>query len=85
VTAPRRHLTAAPDGNHKSVPRTHPQRTQVRYLTVENIAAELRVSRMAVYRWVDVGDLPAVRIGRLIRVPEIAYEAFIRDHYQGLG
>ena len=36
------------------------------YLTYEEVAAELRVSRRTVERWVEAGSLPAVRFGRRI-------------------
>lgn len=51
------------------------------FLTVPEVAVRLRISRTAAYqlarRWLD-GDLtdgiPAVRIGRSIRVPAAAFE-----------
>ena len=43
-----------------------------RYLTVEEVAGLMRVSKMTVYRLVHAGELPAVRFGRSYRVPESA-------------
>jgi excisionase family DNA binding protein len=43
---------------------------------VPEIAADLRVSKMTVYRLVWDGELPAIRVGRSIRVPREAYAAF---------
>jgi excisionase family DNA binding protein len=40
-----------------------------RYLTVSEVAAALRVSNMTVYRLVSSGELPAVKIGRSLRLP----------------
>jgi len=38
------------------------------FLTITEVAAFLRVSTRSVRRWVETGDLPAVRIGRQYRV-----------------
>ncbi|ROR72351.1 helix-turn-helix domain-containing protein [Bogoriella caseilytica] len=53
-----------------------------RFLTVAEVAALMRVSKMTVYRMVHSGELPAVRMGRSFRVPEAAVEKLIAD---GLG
>lgn len=42
--------------------------TAKKYLTVPEIAAELRVSKMTVYRLVNDRELPSIRIGRSVRV-----------------
>jgi len=47
-------------------------------LTVDEVAKELRVSRMTAYRRVHDGSIPALRIGRNIRVTEKALDAYIR-------
>lgn len=39
-----------------------------RLLTVSEVAAELRVSRMTVYRWIHAGDLPGLRVGGQLRI-----------------
>ena len=44
----------------------------VKFLTVAEVAAIMRVSKMTVYRLVHAGELPAVRFGRSYRVPETA-------------
>ena len=46
--------------------------SDVRFLTVAEVAEMMRVSSMTVYRMVQRGDLPAVRFGRSYRVPESA-------------
>lgn len=50
---------------------------RVRYLTVAEVAEQMRVSRMTVYRLVHGGDLPAVRVGRSFRVPQDALDAYL--------
>ena len=41
--------------------------SDVRFLTVAEVATVMRVSKMTVYRLVHAGDLPAVRVGRSAR------------------
>lgn len=50
---------------------------EVRFLTVAEVAAAMRVSKMTVYRLVHAGDLPAVRVGRSFRVPEVAVHEYL--------
>lgn len=48
------------------------------YLTIAEVAAALRLSRMTVYRMVRAGTLVADRFGKSYRVPESAVEEYIR-------
>jgi excisionase family DNA binding protein len=59
--------------------------SDVRFLTVAEVAAAMRVSKMTVYRLVHSGELPAVRVGRSFRVPERAVHAYLRDSYFRTG
>lgn len=59
-------------------PRHEPQ-GRVRFLTVNEVADLMRVSRMTVYRLVHSGELPAVRVGRSFRVPQDALDAYLRS------
>ena len=54
---------------------------EVRFLTVAEVAAIMRVSKMTVYRLVHGGELPAVRVGRSFRVPEQADHDYLRDSF----
>ena len=54
---------------------------QVQFLTVAEVAAMMRVSKMTVYRLVHAGDLPAVRVGRSFRVPEQAVHDYLRTSF----
>jgi excisionase family DNA binding protein len=54
-------------------------RPAVSFLTVTEVAAIMRVSKMTVYRLVHAGELAAVRVGRSFRVPEPA----VRDYLAG--
>jgi excisionase family DNA binding protein len=51
--------------------------SDVRFLTVAEVAEMMRVSNMTVYRLVQSGKLPAVRFGRSYRIPESAVAAAI--------
>ena len=53
----------------------------IRFLTVAEVAAIMRVSKMTVYRLVHSGELPAVRVGRSFRVPEKAVDAYLHDDF----
>ena len=57
-------------------------------LTVREAAVLLRISKPTVYRWIDNGDLPAIRYGQpraegdtrrggAIRIPEAAVLAYL--------
>jgi excisionase family DNA binding protein len=58
---------------------------EVRFLTVAEVAAVMRVSKMTVYRMVHAGDLPAVRVGRSFRVPEKAVHDYLRAAFIEAG
>ena len=55
--------------------------SEVRFLTVAEVAALMRVSKMTVYRLVHGGDLTAVRVGRSFRVPEHAVHDYLREAF----
>ncbi len=62
---------------------TTPDRSlsEVRFLTVAEVASVMRVSKMTVYRLVHNGEMPAVRVGRSFRVPEQAVHEYLRGSY----
>lgn len=53
------------------------------FMTVAEVAAVMRVSKMTVYRLVHSGELPAVRVGRSFRVPEEAVNDYLEHSYHG--
>ena len=59
--------------------------SEVRFLTVSEVAAVMRVSKMTVYRLVHSGELPAIRVGRSFRVPEQAVHDYLRDAFIEAG
>ncbi len=59
--------------------------SEVRFLTVAEVATLMRVSKMTVYRLVHGGELTAVRVGRSFRVPEQAVHDYLRDAFIEAG
>ncbi|SDB80233.1 DNA binding domain-containing protein, excisionase family [Raineyella antarctica] len=51
--------------------------TQTRFVTVAEVAALMRVSRMSVYRLIHSGELEAVRFGRTFRIPQHAIDSYL--------
>jgi excisionase family DNA binding protein len=67
---------AQPMGGAPMAQRPAP-RQAVSFLTVAEVAAIMRVSKMTVYRLVHGGEMAAVRVGRSFRVPEPAVRAYL--------
>jgi excisionase family DNA binding protein len=57
----------------------------VKFLTVAEVAATMRVSKMTVYRMVHSGELAAVRVGRSFRVPEKAVHDYLEKAFIEAG
>jgi len=63
-------------------PQAENRLNEVRFLTVAEVAALMRVSKMTVYRLVHSGELAAVRVGRSFRVPEHAVNTYLREAFR---
>ena len=59
--------------------------TGTRFMTVGEVAAILRVSNMTVYRLINAGQLPAVRIGRSFRVREGELDHYLDERHTKAG
>ncbi|KRF16632.1 hypothetical protein ASG90_10195 [Nocardioides sp. Soil797] len=59
--------------------------SEVNFLTIAEVAAMMRVSKMTVYRLVHNGDLAAVRVGRSFRVTEKDVNEYIRRSFYDAG
>lgn len=59
------------------------QVADLNFMTVAEVAALMRVSKMTVYRLVHNEELPAVRVGRSFRVPQQAVHDYLSDSYHG--
>ncbi|MBX3285525.1 MAG: helix-turn-helix domain-containing protein [Actinobacteria bacterium] len=56
-----------------------------RFLTVAEVAAELRVSTMTVYRLIKSEQLPATRVGKSLRIRADDVERFLAGRYTEAG
>ncbi|HET9690867.1 MAG TPA: helix-turn-helix domain-containing protein [Acidimicrobiales bacterium] len=62
-----------------------PSESRVQYVTVNEVASQLRVSNMTVYRLVQSGELPAVRIGRSYRIRASDVDGYLARRYTEAG
>jgi excisionase family DNA binding protein len=62
-----------------------PELSEAKFLTVAEVAAMMRVSKMTVYRLVHNGELPAVRVGRSFRVVEGDVNEYLRKSFYSAG
>ena len=56
-----------------------------KFLTVAEVAAILRLSKMSVYRLIHSGQLEAVQFGRSFRVTEKALNTYLEQAYFSAG
>jgi len=59
--------------------------SEVKFLTVAEVAKMMRVSKMTVYRLVHGGELPAVRVGRSFRVSEEDVHEYLKSSFYRAG
>lgn len=59
--------------------------SEVKLMTVAEVAAVMRVSKMTVYRLVHSGELPAVRVGRSFRVSENDVNEYLKSSFFQTG
>jgi excisionase family DNA binding protein len=58
---------------------------RARFLTVAEVADQLRVSNMTVYRLIKAGRLAAVRVGKSYRVREDDVDRYLASTYTQAG
>lgn len=56
-----------------------------RYLTVAEVATDMRVSTMTVYRLIKSGELAAVRVGKSYRIRAADLDTFLDSRYVETG
>ncbi|WP_107774824.1 helix-turn-helix domain-containing protein [Nocardioides sediminis] len=66
-------------------PTSNGDMSDVVFLTIAEVAARMRVSKMTVYRLVHGGELPAVRVGRSFRVTEDDVNDYLRKSFYDAG
>jgi len=53
------------------------------FLTVAEVAELLRLNQQTVRNWIDAGTLPAVRVGRRVRIKRSDLNRIVESGYQG--
>lgn len=56
-----------------------------RFLTPAEVAEDLRVSSMTVYRLIKSGELRAARIGKSYRIREEDVDAYLQQRFSDAG
>jgi len=62
-----------------------PPTTVDQLLTVAEIAATLRMNQQTIRNWIEAGTLPAIRIGRRVRIRRADFNALVSAHPAGPG
>ncbi len=53
------------------------------YLTVAEVAETLKLNQQTVRNWIDQGSLPALRVGRRVRIKRSDFERILEQSYNG--
>jgi excisionase family DNA binding protein len=53
------------------------------FLTVAEIAELLKLNQQTLRNWIEQGQLPAVRIGRRVRIRRSDFERLVQEGYSG--
>jgi excisionase family DNA binding protein len=53
------------------------------YLTVAEVAEKLKLNQQTVRNWIDQGSLPALRVGRRVRIKRSDFERILEESYSG--
>jgi excisionase family DNA binding protein len=51
------------------------------YLTVAEVAEKLKLNQQTVRNWIDQGSLPALRVGRRVRIKRSDFERILEESY----
>ena len=60
-----------------------PSNLEESYLTVAEVAELLKLNQQTVRNWIDQGSLPALRVGRRVRIRRSDLERLLEDGYTG--
>lgn len=55
------------------------------FLTVAEVAEKLKLNQQTVRNWIDQGSLPALRVGRRVRIRRSDFEQLLVEGYSGGG
>jgi excisionase family DNA binding protein len=53
------------------------------FLTVADVAGILKLNQQTVRNWIEQGSMPAVRVGRRVRIRREDFLAFVDNGYSG--
>ena len=54
-------------------------------LTIQEVADQLRLSRLTIYRYISAGKLPAYKLGRDFRINQAEVTKFLNSHKTNKG
>ena len=60
-----------------------PNEIEETYLTVAEVAEKLKLNQQTVRNWIDQGSLPALRVGRRVRIKRSDFERVVDESYSG--
>src|SRR5438552_12948432 len=55
------------------------------FLTVAEVAEMLKLNQQTVRNWIDQGSLPAVRVGRRVRILQSDFDRLVEEGYRSGG
>ncbi len=50
-----------------------------KFISPQEFANQLSISRWTVYAWIQEGRIAAIKLGRLVRIPESELERIIKE------
>jgi excisionase family DNA binding protein len=53
------------------------------FLTVAEVAETLKLNQQTVRNWIDQGSLPALKVGRRVRIKRSDFERILEQNYSG--
>lgn len=53
------------------------------YMTVAEVAGNLKLNQQTIRNWIDRGELPVVRVGRRVRIKRSDYDRYVQEGYSG--
>ncbi len=57
--------------------------TEETFLTVAEVAEVLKLNQQTVRNWIDQGSLPALRVGRRVRIKRSDFDRILEESYSG--
>lgn len=60
-----------------------PARIEDSFLTVAEVAEMLKLNQQTVRNWIDQGSLPALRVGRRVRIRRSDLDRLLEESYSG--